>query len=100
MSEAVVERVREAYETRIRQQHVEQVLADGRVTDPGHRAAKKRVLAEAAAESQLRLALLADKREAVVRLRDEHTIDDGVLRRVMAQLDVERSACSASSPDE
>jgi len=89
VTEAVVERVRDSYETRIRQQHVEQVLADGRVTDPDHRAAKQRVLAEAAAESQLRLALLADKREAVVRLRDEHTIDDGVLRRLMAQLDVE-----------
>jgi CPA1 family monovalent cation:H+ antiporter len=89
VSEAVVERVRESYEARIRQQHVEQVLADGRVTDPDHRASKQRVLAEAAAESQLRLALLADKRETVVRLRDEHTIDDIVMRRLMAQLDVE-----------
>ena len=87
--ETVVERVREAYETRIRQQHLEEVLADGRVTDPDHRAAKRRVLDEAAVEQRLRLALLADKREAVVRLRDEHTIDDIVMRRLMAQLDVE-----------
>jgi len=86
---AVVDRVREAYETRMRQQHLEEVLADGRVTDPDHRAAKRRVLDELAVEQQLRLALLHDKREAVVRLRDEHAIDDVVMRRVMAQLDVE-----------
>ncbi|SCX58645.1 monovalent cation:H+ antiporter, CPA1 family [Klenkia marina] len=98
--EVVVERVRESYETRMRQQHVEQVLADGRVTDPDHVAAKRRVLADAAAESQLRLALLADKREAVVRLRDEHTIDDGVLRRLTAQLDVEEVRLLGVETDE
>ena len=89
ISAEVLDRVREAYSTRLRQLHLEEVLADGRVTDPDHRAAKRRVLDEAATESRLRLALLADKREAVVRLRDEHAIDDAVLRRVMAQMDAE-----------
>lgn len=98
--DAVVERVRDSYEARIRQQHVEQVLADGRVTDPDHRAAKQRVLTEAADETRLRLALLADKREAVVRLRDEHTIDDGVMRRLMAQLDVEEVRLLGVEADE
>lgn len=37
----------------------------------------------------LRLAVLAHKRAAVVRLRDERTIDDIVLREVQAQLDAE-----------
>ena len=38
---------------------------------------------------RLRLALLADKRSAVLRLRDAREIDDIVLRRVRAQLDAE-----------
>lgn len=37
----------------------------------------------------LRLGLLAHKRETAVRLRDEAVIDDTVLRRIQAQLDVE-----------
>jgi CPA1 family monovalent cation:H+ antiporter len=87
--ETVVARVREAHEARERQLHLTQVLSDGRVTDPDHRAAKKAMLAEAESERRLRLALLGDKRDAVVRLRDLHAIDDLVLRRVMAQLDAE-----------
>ncbi len=87
--EAVVDRVREAHEARERQLHLTQVLSDGRVTDPDHRAAKKAMLAEAESERRLRLVLLGDKRDAVVRLRDLHAIDDLVLRRVMAQLDAE-----------
>ncbi|MGN8246109.1 Na+/H+ antiporter [Cellulomonas soli] len=39
--------------------------------------------------ADLRLALIARKREAVVRLRDERRVDDAVLRVVQAQLDVE-----------
>jgi monovalent cation/hydrogen antiporter len=38
---------------------------------------------------RLRLALLADKRSAVLRLRDAREIDDIVLRRMQAQLDAE-----------
>lgn len=37
----------------------------------------------------LRLAMLARKRATVVRLRDEHRIDDAVLRQVQAALDLE-----------
>jgi CPA1 family monovalent cation:H+ antiporter len=37
----------------------------------------------------LRLALLAQKRRTVIRLRDEGRIDDTVLRQVQASLDAE-----------
>jgi len=37
----------------------------------------------------LRLALLACKRATVIRLRDDHHIDDTVLRQVQAHLDSE-----------
>jgi monovalent cation/hydrogen antiporter len=49
----------------------------------------------------LRLAVLAHKRAAVVRLRDERTIDDIVLREVQAQLDAEevRLTRGALSPE-
>ncbi|WP_216819864.1 Na+/H+ antiporter [Frondihabitans sp. 762G35] len=40
-------------------------------------------------EERLRLALLGVKRETVVKLRDERRIDDTVLRRYQARLDVE-----------
>lgn len=39
--------------------------------------------------TRLRLALIGHKRATVVRLRDERTIDDTVLRRIQAQLDAE-----------
>jgi len=38
---------------------------------------------------ELRLALLGTKRATVLRLRDEHRIDDAVLRQIQARLDVE-----------
>lgn len=49
----------------------------------------------------LRLAVLAHKRAAVVRLRDERAIDDIVLREVQAQLDAEevRLTRGALSPE-
>jgi monovalent cation/hydrogen antiporter len=37
----------------------------------------------------LRLALIANKRATVVRLRDEQRIDDGVLRQIQVRLDIE-----------
>jgi len=98
--EVVVARVREAHEARERQLHLTQVLSDGRITDPDHRAAKKAVLAEAESERRLRLALLGDKRDAVVRLRDLHAIDDLVLRRVMAQLDAEEVRLVGVQPED
>ena len=45
----------------------------------------------------LRLALISRKRAAVVRLRDERRIDDGVLRQVQAQLDIEEIRLTRSS---
>ncbi|MFD9514924.1 Na+/H+ antiporter [Streptomyces mirabilis] len=44
----------------------------------------------------LRLALLARKRATVVRLRDEHHIDDTVLRQVQAYLDIEEVRLSGA----
>jgi monovalent cation/hydrogen antiporter len=46
------------------------------------------------AYGQLRLSLLAVKRAAVVRLRDERLIDDGVLRQVQWRLDIEERRLS------
>ena len=39
--------------------------------------------------TELRLALLGEKRATVIRLRDERAIDDTVLRQVQARLDIE-----------
>lgn len=44
----------------------------------------------------LRLALLTRKRATVVRLRDEHHIDDTVLRQVQAYLDIEEVRLSGA----
>lgn len=52
------------------------------------------------AEDRLRLALLADERAAVVRLRDSARIDDTVLRRAQARLDAEEVGLSAPQPNE
>lgn len=38
---------------------------------------------------ELRLALLGNKRSTLLRLRDEHRIDDAVLRQIQARLDWE-----------
>jgi Na+/H+ antiporter len=46
---------------------------------------------------QLRVALIPPKRQAVVRLRDDHVIDDIVLRGLEAQLDAEELRLSAST---
>jgi CPA1 family monovalent cation:H+ antiporter len=48
---------------------------------------------------RLRLALLSDKRAAVVRLRDAREIDDIVLRRVQATLDAEEVRLTSRSAD-
>lgn len=87
--EAVLSKVRGAYEATLHRQHVEEVLPSGQVTDPDVHAARTQVLAEADAERALLLALLEDQREAVARLRDELAIDDEVARRVHTALDAE-----------
>lgn len=51
-------------------------------------------------EQRLSLALLADKRAAAVRLRDDRRIDDAVLRRIQARLDVEELRLSAVPAEE
>jgi CPA1 family monovalent cation:H+ antiporter len=45
---------------------------------------------------RLHAAILADKRAALIRLRDAHVIDDIVLRRVQARLDAEEVRLSTS----
>ncbi|MFG2378654.1 hypothetical protein ACGFY9_45290 [Streptomyces sp. NPDC048504] len=45
----------------------------------------------------LRLALIANKRATVVRLRDERRIDDTVLRRLQATLDSEEVRLSGGA---
>jgi hypothetical protein len=42
-----------------------------------------------ASASSLNVAVIAHKRHTIVRLRDEHVIDDTVLRRIQSQLDLE-----------
>jgi CPA1 family monovalent cation:H+ antiporter len=74
----VVERMRREYE-----EHMRVLLANraGADNDPALRHDRH--------YTALRLALLAHKRTTVIRLRDEHRIDDTVLRQVQAALDAE-----------
>lgn len=78
---AVAERMRQEYET-----HLIVVRAGGGETDASENAA---VLRHDRHYTALRLALLAHKRATVLRLRDNHEIDDTVLRHVQHQLDIE-----------
>ena len=87
--ENVLSRVRESYEAALHRQHVEAVFASGHISDPEVHAEKRRVLDEAEAERVLLLALLEDKREAVARLHDANSIDDGVMRQLQTALDLE-----------
>ncbi len=81
----VVERVRAAYQSRL-----------ARLEARGEAGAEP----DEQAEDRLRLALLADKRAAVVRLRDGRRIDDTVLRRAQARLDVEEVRLATPGPSE
>ena len=81
----VVRRVRQQYDEHLREIDLrERVLDDGGGED-GDRDALRAVKAE----RRLRLALLAEKRSAIERLRHRHEIDDLVALRVQAQLDAE-----------
>ncbi|MGD6751997.1 Na+/H+ antiporter [Streptomyces sp. BH105] len=75
---AVAQRMRQEYET-----HLQVLRANGGEPDD------EVVLRHAQHYTALRLELLARKREAVVRLRDEGLIDDTVLRQVQQRLDIE-----------
>ena len=89
---AVVDRVRGEYEQRL------DVLRAR--DDPGEEHDPTLLLDDEYAA--LRVALLAHKRETVIRLRDENRIDDTVLRQVQARLDVEelRYARNRTGEDE
>ena len=50
--------------------------------------------------SELRLALLPAKRDAVVKLRDESRIDDTVLRRIQAEIDHEELGLAGAADEE
>ncbi|MEV0648287.1 Na+/H+ antiporter [Phytomonospora sp. NPDC050363] len=77
----VIEQTRREY-----QQHLEALHAD----DPeGSDPVRRRDDYNA-----LRLALIARKRATVLRLRDERTIDDTVLRQIQTQLDIEEARLS------
>ncbi len=84
----VVDRVRTAYQSRL-----------ARLEARGEAGAEQDEQDEQA-EDRLRLALLADKRAAVVRLRDGRRIDDTVLRWVQARLDVEEVRLATPGPSE
>jgi len=87
----VVDRVRTAYQSRL-----------ARLEARGEAGAEQDEQDEQdeQAEDRLRLALLADKRAAVVRLRDGRRIDDTVLRWVQARLDVEEVRLATPGPSE
>lgn len=87
--EGVLDEVRDAYEATLHRQHAGTALEAGQITDPDLHAATRSMLDEADAERALLLALVADKREAVVLLRERHVIDDGVVRRMHCALDSE-----------
>jgi hypothetical protein len=53
---------------------------------------------DAELEAELRSALLADKRNAVIKLRDQRRIDDIVLRRIQGRLDREEVRVGRLSP--
>jgi CPA1 family monovalent cation:H+ antiporter len=78
----VAARLHEEYATHLARLELKSRIADG-APDEEHS------IEAMVAERSLRLALLADKRTAVYRLRQARQIDDSVLRRVQAQLDVE-----------
>ncbi|WP_433558561.1 Na+/H+ antiporter [Pseudonocardia xinjiangensis] len=87
----VVERVRADYEEHLH------VLADPTmpVEDPALAAER----GQHADDQRLRAALIAEKRAAVVGLRDSRKIDDIVLRRLQSRLDAEEVRLSAPSAD-
>ncbi|WP_214323958.1 Na+/H+ antiporter [Nonomuraea sediminis] len=83
---AAAERLRHEYET-----HLLIVRADGTEVEPAVQRDRD--------YTALRLALLARKRAVILRLRDEHRIDDTVLRQLQAALDMEEIRLSRRHPD-
>ena len=77
--DAAVERLRSEYEDHLRLMRARD--ADTEDPDPALKLDEQ--------YTALRLALLARKRATILRLRDERTIDDTVLRQIQARLDIE-----------
>ena len=88
---AVAERVRVDYE-----EHIHTLDAPPSAHEDPAVAAER---ADHQDYERLRLALLADKRRALLRLRDAREIDDIVLRRVQAQLDAEEVRLTTRSAE-
>ncbi|MEV4346286.1 Na+/H+ antiporter [Actinoplanes sp. NPDC049596] len=82
----VVERLRDEYEMRLQVLHVHGDEADDRAAVCFDRQ-----------DRALRLAMVAEKRHALVRLRDDDRIDDVVLRQVQSRLDMEELRLSGLS---
>jgi CPA1 family monovalent cation:H+ antiporter len=76
---AAVERVRSEYEERLGLLRARDADTDD--PDPAIRLDQQ--------YTELRLSMLARKRDTVLRLRDERRIDDTVLRQIQARLDIE-----------
>jgi CPA1 family monovalent cation:H+ antiporter len=74
----VVDGVRAEYE-----EHLAVAMADEQDGDPADSARRH------GQNHDLRLALIAVKRQSVVRLRDDRVIDDTVLRQIQSRLDIE-----------
>jgi Na+/H+ antiporter len=80
----VWKQVHAGYEEHLRELELKYAVLDGEAEDDDRES-----LAAVKAERRLRLALLADKRRALDRLRHERRIDDLVLVRMQSRLDAE-----------
>ena len=84
----IVEMTRREYEKRLRVSRADEPDDDRDDHDEEDDAAER--LREFDSQyRELRLALLGSKRATVLRLRDEHRIDDAVLRQIQSRLDIE-----------
>ena len=84
----ITERLRAEYQEHLRVLAVDPDTDDATAL-PRHRQA-----------TDLRLALLARKRDTVIRLRDQNKIDDTVLRQIQTQLDHEETRLRRPDPSE
>ncbi|MFI5952882.1 Na+/H+ antiporter [Cryptosporangium sp. NPDC051539] len=86
--DAVVDQVRTEYDRHLR------ALRAGETDDADDRSASD----DETQYLDLRLALIAEEHATIVRLRDADDIDDDVLRRIQADLDVEKSHLARHRP--
>lgn len=88
-SPEVVDMTRREYEKRMRVSRAGSADAEEEEEEDRDDDAAERIREFDSQYRELRLALLGSKRATVVRLRDEHQIDDAVLRQIQARLDIE-----------